>query len=168
MTHTDNAPEPLHPRRVPVDDGAASLVLPGWDYADAFECRTAEGARGDAMAVARTLLAPSSSARRVLTLRDLAVRPVGLRPAGGSRAALLFPVLEESPQRVVTGLDDRHLDFRVIITVWPGAARCTTVGRRHGRLGRLYFSVVGPFHRRLVPRLLARCQGGWLLDAVAG
>ena len=165
MTHAQNDPEPLRTLRVAVDEGAAALALPGWDYADAFECGTADGARGSAMTVARTLLAPSSSARRVLALRDLAVRPVGLRPAGGGEA-LLFPVLEESPQRVVTGLDDRHLDFRVIITVSPGAARCTTVVRRHGRLGRLYFAVVGPFHRRLVPRLLARCQDERLADAV--
>ena len=166
MTHTANHSQPLRPRRVAVDEGAASQVLPGWDHADAFECSTGDGARRDAMTVARSLLAPSSSARRVLALRDLAVRPVGLRPASEGEA-LLFPVLEESPQRVVTGFDDRHLDFRVVITVSPGVARCTTVVRRRGRLGRLYFAVVAPFHRRLVPRLLTRCQGERLLDAVA-
>ncbi len=141
------------PYAVPVDEAAASEVLPGWDYADAYECRTGSRRPSDAMTVARSLLAPSSSARRLLGLRDLVVRPLGLRPASGGEV-LLFPLLEESPYRVVSGLDDRHLDFRVIVTVSSGVARCTTVVRHHGRLGRLYFAVVGPFHRRLVPRLL--------------
>lgn len=38
------------------------------------------------------------------------------------------------PERVVGGLDDRHLDFRVIVTLSGGLARCTTVVRRHGAL----------------------------------
>jgi hypothetical protein len=65
-------------------------------------------------------------------------------------------VLEQTSTRVVCGLDDRHLDFRIIISVSAAVARCTTVVRRHGWAGSAYFAVVGPFHRRLVPGLMRR------------
>ena len=57
------------------------------------------------------------------------------------------------------GLDDRHLDFRVSLRLLPvgGAAeslQLTTTVTFHGRLGRLYFALVRPFHRRIVPAML--------------
>jgi hypothetical protein len=147
------------PRRVPVDELDASAVLPDWDYADAYECQWRDGREVEAMAVAEAILGPSRSAQRVLAARDLLVRPFGLRVAHQG-SVLLFPVLHQSPRRVVCGLDDRHLDFRVIVTVEEHAvARCTTVVRRHGTMGAVYFAVVGPFHRRLVPRLMQRGRG---------
>ena len=160
MTHEDDpttTPRTACGGPVPVDEDAASGVLPGWDYADAFQCATGGRRPLDAIIVARALLAPSSAARRLLAVRDLVVRPVGLRAVSGGE--LILPVIEQSPHRVVSGLDDRHLDVRVVITVAAGVARCTTVVRRHGWLGRLYFAVVGPVHRRLVPRLLVRVRG---------
>lgn len=145
------------PHRIEVDQHEVAAALPGWDYADSFACSWHFEGAPSAMSVARAILGPSRSASRVLAARDLAVRPFGLRQAhqGG---VLLFPVLSEEPDRLVCGLDDRHLDFRVIVTVADGYARCTTVVRRHGPLGKAYFAVVGPFHRRLVPHLMRRGQ----------
>ena len=54
------------------------------------------------------------------------------------------------------GLDDRHLDFRVIVAVDDDQVTCTTAVRRHNALGHAYFAVLAPFHLRLVPRLLDR------------
>lgn len=144
-----------HANRTEVDRREASDVLPGWDYADAFEGSWRGAVPPEAMAVARSLLGPSRSARRILGARDLVVRPFGLQRAHQGYA-LLFPVLAEMPERVVCGLDDRHLDFRVIVSVSSGVARCTTVVRRHGLAGAAYFAVVGPVHRRVVPRLMRR------------
>ena len=144
-------------RRVGMLQEEASEVLPGWDYADAFECRWPMAGAEDAMTVAKTLLGPSRSARRVLAVRDRLVAPFGLKPAHQGDA-LLFPVQEARPDRVVCGLDDRHLDFRVVLTLSGGAARCATVVRRHGLLGAAYFAVVGPVHRRLVPHMMRRGQ----------
>lgn len=170
MPHSSRT-DPTRPYEIDVDERAATAVLPGWDYADAFACSCAPGRPRDAMTAARRMLPPawapaSSSGRRLLAARDLVVRPFGLRPAAGGDV-LLFPVLEEAPDRVVTGIDDRHLDFRVIVTVSSEVVRCMTVVRRHGRLGRLYFAVVGPFHRRLVPRLLVRSRDEAPRDKVA-
>ena len=67
------------------------------------------------------------------------------------------------PFTAVVGLDDTHLDFRIVVSVEPGQVRCVTVVRRHNALGRVYFAVVGPFHRRLVPSLLTRAaQRRWM------
>ena len=57
------------------------------------------------------------------------------------------------------GLDDRHLDFRVSLRLLrsddaAGVLQLTTTVTFHGRLGRLYFALVRPFHRRIVPAML--------------
>ncbi len=146
----------LAPEQVEVEPREASEVLLGWDYADAFACDWPEAdPHTTAMTVARALLGPPCSARRVLAGRDLVVRPLGLREAHQGDV-LLFPVLEEETDRVVCGFDDRHLDFRVVVTLSSGIARCTTVVRRHGFSGRVYFALVGPVHRWLVPHLMRR------------
>lgn len=162
---TTSDPLDPSPRVVKVDATAASEALPGWDYADAFECPWRFDGSVDVMIVARALLGSSPSARRVLTLRDLLVRPFGLRRAHQGEE-LVLPVLTLAPGRVVCGFDDCHLDFRVVITVSAGVARCMTVVRRHGRSGTAYFALVGPLHRRLVPRLMRRGQTRQRLEEV--
>jgi hypothetical protein len=149
-----------------VDRCAVTEHLPGWDYADAYECDVAGNGPDCALTAARSLLQPSTTARRVLRLRDLLVRAWSLRPAvtGG---ADLFPVLSTTPELAVLGLDDRHLDFRILVAVEEGRVCCTTAVRRHNVLGRGYFAVVGPCHRLIVPRLLARsARRGWVRTGV--
>ncbi|WP_176523049.1 DUF2867 domain-containing protein [Blastococcus aggregatus] len=60
---------------------------------------------------------------------------------------------------VLLRLDDRHLDFRVSLRLLHsgGAAeflQLTTTVTVHGALGRAYFALVRPFHRRIVPAML--------------
>jgi hypothetical protein len=142
---------------VPVDAAALDAFLPGWDTADAY---VVDAAPADAGTAARALFAPTRRGRLVLGLRDLLVRPLRLQPALGARDEV-FPVLHRSADRVVLGLDDRHLDFRVLVDVQAGQVRCTT-GVRRRPLGRVYFAVVGPFHRRIVPGMLERAaRRGW-------
>ena len=62
---------------------------------------------------------------------------------------------------IVSGADDRHLDFRAVFAVREdsdGGAELVllTVVRRHNRLGRAYFALIRPFHRRIVPAILRR------------
>jgi hypothetical protein len=151
----DSLPLPSGPRAVEVPADEASEALPGWDYADAYECRWQVPRAADAMSAAEMLLSPSRSARRILAARDRLVAPLGVQRAHQGDA-LLFPIQAATPDRVVCGMDDRHLDFRVIVTLTEGVVRCTTVVRRHGLAGAAYFAVVGPFHRRIVPRLMRR------------
>ena len=86
----------------------------------------------DASTAARVLFDVTTRGRVVLGLRDLLVRPFGLEPALGSREEVL-----------------------------DGQVRCTSAIRRRP-LGRAYFAVVGPFHRRIVPAMLERAaRHGW-------
>ena len=79
--------------------------------------------------------------------------------------------LDRSAREILLGEDDRHLDFRVSVLcspapsgVSPGGRQLvlSTVIRYHNVCGRLYFLVVGPFHRALVKSALRRAARiGW-------
>lgn len=98
----------------------------------------------------------------LLVLRNLAVTPFRLKreaPAGAERIGI-FPVVSASPQRVVMGFDDTHLDVRVVVEVGSDEhgqnITATTLVRTKNRLGRLYLAAVKPFHRVIVPAMLAQ------------
>jgi hypothetical protein len=151
----------------PVDTALLDAHLSGWDYADAYEVALRGTGPDRALTAARCLLGPGSG-RLVLRARDLVVGVVGLKPAVTGEHDL-FPVLVDTPHLAVVGLDDVHLDFRILVGLERGRVRCVTVVRRHNSLGRAYFAVVGPFHRRLVPYLLVRAaQREWTTPVHAG
>ena len=70
----------------------------------------------------------------------------------------IFPVLGETPNRLVAGFDDHHLDFRVVVDVatsGPGQrVTATTLVLTHNWLGRVYLAIILPFHRLIVRRML--------------
>jgi hypothetical protein len=67
-------------------------------------------------------------------------------------------VLSERPDRLVAGLDDKHLDFRVVIDVASTAdeqrVTATTLVLTHNLLGRAYLTIILPFHRLIVRNML--------------
>lgn len=135
-------------------------ALPDADWADAFEIELV-GRRLSAMEASRlTLGRVPGWARRLLMLRNVLARLVGLKAdagrEGGKTAIGMFPVVSETPARVVLGFDDWHLDFRIVVEVtdFGGAGmrlRTTTLVRRRNLFGRLYIGLVTPFHRLIVP-----------------
>jgi Protein of unknown function (DUF2867) len=70
----------------------------------------------------------------------------------------IFPVLSESPNRLVAGFNDRHLDFRVVVDVTPSdqgqRVTATTLVLTHNLLGRAYLAIIMPFHRLVVRAML--------------
>ena len=74
-----------------------------------------------------------------------------------------------SPTEVVLGENDKHLDFRLSVLCSgqssPGAKRhliLSTVVHCHNRLGRLYISLIAPFHRIVVQsNLRSAAMVGW-------
>ena len=117
----------------------------------------------------RAMLFGAERTRRpvgLMRVRDLLARRLGLKSAATGNGAA-FPVLAEGAGEVVVGMDDRHLDFRVALTVRPFGSELlvvTTAVRRHNRLGRAYFAVVKGPHLVLVPRWTRRA----VRRAVAG
>jgi hypothetical protein len=134
-------PSGMRARSVPPPVDCAAF-LPGFDFADAYEIAAPEGV--DAIEAARRAFEhPPRWATVLLDLRDRIVGLFGLKPAPKTG----FPVISETEERVVMGFDDRHLDFRIVVTVNSGAATLTTIVRRHNALGRVYLALIMPFHR---------------------
>ena len=109
-------------------------------------------------------------ARNLLGLRNRLVAPLGLKT--GSGAALrtptrdeitnatysgLFAVHSATPDEVILGTDDSHLDFRVSILKSETTDRVavTTWAHPHNLAGRAYLAAVYPFHRLIVGACLA-------------
>ena len=70
----------------------------------------------------------------------------------------IFPIVSQTPDRLVAGFNDKHLDFRVIVDVATSGATqnvtATTLVLTHNWLGRTYLAVIMPFHRLIVRTLL--------------
>ncbi|WP_160316312.1 DUF2867 domain-containing protein [Ahrensia marina] len=97
-----------------------------------------------------------------LFLRQILVAPFGLKGARNNSEQDrigIFPVIHEADNVVYAGLDDKHLDFRIVIEIKPhGQAQevsLKTIIRRHNALGRNYLQLVLPFHRRIIKSALA-------------
>ena len=142
----------------PPTDGLLAGSVP--DVADSFTVALPPGASTDVDVWRRRVFAsPPVIVRRLLRLRDALARPLGLREASGADPFEGFPVLGRREHEVLMGLDDRHLDFRVSLRLLrsggaPESLQLTTTVTFHGALGRLYFVLVRPFHRRIVPAML--------------
>ncbi len=67
-------------------------------------------------------------------------------------------MLSETPERLVAGFDDHHLDFRVVVDVTASGrgqqVTATTLVRTNNWLGRIYLAIILPFHRLVVRALL--------------
>jgi Protein of unknown function (DUF2867) len=150
------------PRTVPL---SARSTLPGSDYADAFALLIPGNV--SALDVAQAMVTrPPAWINALMSMRNGIVAPFGLKAGTRDQQAGLakigiFPVISASASRVVAGMDDRHLDFRIVIDVERHAgaqtyAMVTTLIRRHNWLGRVYLGLVLPFHKLIVPAMLGR------------
>lgn len=157
----------MRPQRAEVNADLMPL-LPDADFADAFALAIDDRSL-DAPAAARLALGRTPSWVTVLAaIRDLAVAPLGLKTRFDPKLAAanrigIFPVISETASRVVVGFDDAHLDFRVAVDVADAGkvqrlVTVTTLVRRHGFAGRAYLTVILPFHRLVVPAMLAQVR----------
>jgi hypothetical protein len=99
----------------------------------------------------------------LLALRNRLVKPLGLKTpdptgTGAANTIGIFPVLSETPARLVAGFNDSHLDFRVVVDVAPAGqgqrVTATTLVLTHNLLGRVYLAIILPFHRLVVRSML--------------
>ena len=143
----------------------ADALLAGAQFADAFGLEV-DGRTLDARRAAERMMGRAPRwIDALLTLRNIVVAPFGLKRSGASTATPrdmigIFPVISQTPGRLVAGFDDRHLDFRVVVDVAPHGAgqrvTATTLVKTHNWLGRTYLAVILPFHRLVVRALLAQ------------
>lgn len=157
-------------------EATTSPLLIGADFADAYRL-VVQGPAFDAATAARRVF--SSTPRWIsalLALRNRLGALIGLKPADETaldkdlpaektRRIGFFPIVSETPQRVVLGFDDWHLDFRVVVDAASLAVdrqqvTTTTLVRTHNRAGRAYLALIMPFHRIIVRTMLAQAAKG--------
>ncbi|HXV29873.1 MAG TPA: DUF2867 domain-containing protein [Sinorhizobium sp.] len=137
--------------------------LPGADWADCHELLFL-GERMSALEAARRMLGSAPRwVQGLLVLRNRLMSPFGLKAAAPAADAGLtgaFPIIGSGERETVLGFDDRHLDFRIVVEVRDGPAESQVIGittlvRRRSLFGYLYLAAVTPFHKAIMPALLA-------------
>ncbi|MDB5632812.1 MAG: hypothetical protein JWR49_1667 [Tardiphaga sp.] len=146
----------------------ANALLAGAQFIDAFGV-TVDDASLDARRAAERMLGRSPRwAQMLLALRDAIVAPFGLTTSKAAKHGTadrigIFPVISETPQRLIAGFDDSHLDFRVVVDVAAAGqgkrVTATTIVLTHNLLGRVYLTVIMPFHRLIVRSMLGQVAG---------
>ena len=71
-----------------------------------------------------------------------------------------FRVFQRVEEEILIGEDDRHLDFRVSV-LRKTENECSwviisTVVRYNNWLGKVYFNLIRPFHKLIVPAVMRR------------
>ncbi|MDD1521990.1 MULTISPECIES: DUF2867 domain-containing protein [Bradyrhizobium] len=143
----------------------ANALLAGAQFIDAFRVDIGAAAVNAREACTRMVLHGPRWIDALLRLRNILVTPFGLKTSGEGAPAPggmigLFPVVDETPERLVAGFDDLHLDFRIVVDVSGNAASrqvtSTTLVRTHNLLGRTYLALIMPFHKRVVRNMMGR------------
>jgi hypothetical protein len=146
----------------------ADQFLPGASFTDRFAIVVTGQSLDAATSASRAFGRRPAWIGALMGLRDLLVRPFGLKTRDADlelERKGMFPVLSQSKTRMVLGLDDRHLDFRLLVEVSElGEGRqevsAATLVRPHNLLGRAYLCAVMPFHKIIVPAMLAQVAKG--------
>jgi hypothetical protein len=140
-------------------DVDANALLPGAQFIDAYSIAVDDAALDARQAAERMMAGGPQWVDILLALRNRMMAPFGLKTPAPTDASTtdtigIFPVLSETPDRLVAGLNDKHLDFCVVVDVVAEAGgrrvTATTLVLTHNLLGRLYLAAVLPFHRIIV------------------
>lgn len=139
-------------------------AFPKADWGDTFTVHT-ERQFPDAEHAAQAIMASLPAwASGLMSLRDRLVAPLGLKTGKAMLADRdiecvgIFPVLDKSPDQIILGADDNHLDFRVVIDLLPGdpaqRVQLSTLVKRNNALGVGYLAVIMPFHKMIAKAML--------------
>lgn len=113
---------------------------------------------------------------KLFALRNKIVKAFGLKTSGdtsnrqeqlerfkcepGERLGL-FKVYDKTTNEVILGEDDKHLNFRISLFIDPQTTNIdkknltiSTTVQFNNSFGRLYFSLIRPFHKLIVPTML--------------
>jgi Protein of unknown function (DUF2867) len=147
-----------------VEDVAARpehyTVLPAATFADTYVVHGTKCVTAIEVAQAAFGKAPGWISR-LMQLRKALVAPFGLRhdpPTPNSRAIGIFPVLLDTKDKVVLGLNDKHLDFRVVVELLNRGTTVslTTLVKSHNIFGKIYLAIIMPFHRIIAATIVAQ------------
>ena len=166
-------------------DSLISSSLDRIDYNDMFSISLPTKTNVDHVILVKTFFSSFPfNFNFLLIVRDFVAKMFGLKMGNrkgkeiqlerftgniGERIAL-FVVLEKDEKEMVTGENDKHLDFRlsyIINTLEEEIViSLATVIKFNGILGRLYFLPVGPIHRLYMPLIMKRMRKKIVLDHI--
>lgn len=145
-------------------DRAASLVDFPFHYGDTFSIRLSAG---DTRSLSEMMAARGTGAleAHLARLRDAMVRPFGLKPIGAAAIAP-FDQKQMVSGQAVFGIDDKHVDFRLIYSLETDRVgqtlRATSLVRVRHPLGAVYLATILPGHVVIVRRQLRRIARAFL------
>ena len=154
--------------RAIVPDADTRALLADAQFSDAFSIAVDDTGLDARQAAEKMLARGPRWIDALMRLRNRLVTPFGLKtPAPGEAAAMdtvgIFPVISETPGRLVAGFNDHHLDFRVVVDVAPSGqgkrVTLTTLVLTHNLLGRVYLAIILPFHRLIARTMLRQVAG---------
>lgn len=164
-------------RKVDLPPKAAIAPLyPGSDLADAYSVALPNGraASMEMESLARILLGSQPGwAQSLMVLRDAIVARFGIKTAqqlsnGAGGRIGIFRIYGVTPDEIIVGEDDSHLDFRLSMLRSKdggpyGSITLTSAVHCHNRVGRAYIMLIRPFHKLIVRYTLTRAARGGLL-----
>jgi len=146
-------------------DVDAGTVLAGAQFMDAFRVDVGATNVNAREACTRMVLNGPRWVDALVRLRNILVTPFGLKTSGDGAPAPggligLFPVLSETPERLIAGFNDYHLDFRIVVDVAKDAVSrqvtLTTLVKTNNLLGRTYLALITPFHKIVARGMMGR------------
>jgi hypothetical protein len=149
----------------------------GADLADSYALTLPPNTSRNAETLTRFVLATQPPwLKTLMGVRDAIAGQFGIKtssqlrgvPADRASRIYIFKIYGAFENEMVIGADDTHLDFRLSVLLGgldPGKTTemtVTTAVHCHNRLGRLYLTVISPFHRIIVRAMLNRAaRQGW-------
>ncbi|WP_409292978.1 DUF2867 domain-containing protein [Peribacillus sp. SCS-37] len=158
-------------KKVPVPEKSiAGRSLPEIHFYDAYRVLLPDKGGADVKHIAIGFLTASPSwVDALMNVRNKIVSLIGLKTSSRNKGNLIieeggqigiFRVLKCSPNEIVLGEDDRHLDFRVSIYVEKmnesNYLTVSTLVYYNNWVGKSYFSIVKRFHKLIVPAMMKR------------
>jgi len=144
------------------------------DLADAYAIRLPKNATTDPETIARFLFSHQSLwVELLMRMRDTLVARFGIKTAkqlqvsGGKRISI-FKIYEIGMHEIIMGEEDIHLNFRLSVLLQIKThpyVILSTVAHCHNLLGRIYITLIAPFHRMVVRSVLNRsARIGWPIE----
>jgi hypothetical protein len=107
-------------------------------------------------------LAMPSWAQALLNLRNVLVKPLGLKTDASQEDGndAIFPITHRSDDEILIGTNDKHLDFRIAILRDQGQIYMSSWVHPHNLMGQIYLQLVMPFHVLIVRNCMRRLAQG--------
>jgi len=134
-----------------------SLLLERINATDFIDCYCVDSELEPRLA-AKIITSFPGWARFLLLIRNFVIKPFGLSSDGPAAADKLgaFPVEIDSPQEIIAGFNDKHLNFRVSIISQDGQVFLATWVRTNNIAGKIYLNTILPFHILIARNALSR------------